>query len=490
VSQNQNPSTMPLGIVTQLFINGEFVNSVSGKTFPSINPADESVIAEFQEAGEADVNLAVAAARTAFDEGPWSKFNGSQRRNLILKLAQLIEDNADEIALLESRDNGKPVAIARNVDVALAIECLRYYAGWAEKLQGKHIPVAGNNVVFTRHEAVGVVGQIIPWNFPLLMLAWKFGPALATGCTIVLKSSEKTPVSALLVAKLVQQAGFPAGVINVLSGFGPTCGEFLVKHNDVDKIAFTGSSLVGHRIQSLAGQGRLKRLTLELGGKSPLIVFPDADLDQAVATANSGIFFNNGQVCTASSRVFVHEDIYEEFLAKSKVYSQNHNPVHPEDPASIQGALVDKIQFDKVLGYIESGKAEGARVITGGNRHGDKGYFIEPTVFADVKDDMKICREEIFGPVVSVIKFKDEAEAVKRANATVYGLAAGVCTKNISTALRVSAALRAGTVWVNCWNSFDAAAPFGGFKTSGLGRELGEYGIAAYTEVKAVVIAL
>jgi len=482
---------MPIGQPTQLLINNAWVNSASGKTFPAINPADESVIATVQEAGEQDVNLAVAAARTAFDTGAWSKMSGGQRRDLMLKLAQLIEDNADELALQESRDNGKPVSIAKAADVALTIATIRYYAGWADKLQGKHIPMAsGDHMCYTRHEPVGVVGQIIPWNFPILMMAWKIGPALATGCTIVLKSSEKTPLTALMVGKLIVEAGFPPGVVNILSGYGPTCGEFIVKHPDVDKIAFTGSSLVGHRIQSLCGQGRLKRLTLELGGKSPLIIFQDADLDKAVAAAQVGLFFNNGQCCIASSRVFVHEAVYDKFIEKAAESAKKGQPIHPQDPTSTQGAIVDKIQFDKILGYIESGKSQGARCVTGGARHGDTGFFIQPTVFADVTDDMKIAQEEIFGPVMSVIKFKDEAEAIKRANTTVYGLGAGVCTQDVGRALRVAAAVRAGTVYVNCYNVFDPACPFGGFKTSGIGRELGEYGLANYTEVKTVIVSL
>lgn len=321
------------------------------------------------------------------------------------------------------------------------------------------------------------------------MQAWKLAPALACGNTVVMKTSEKTPVTGLMVGKLIVEAGFPAGVVNILSGFGPTCGEFLVKHQDVDKIAFTGSSLVGHRIQSLVSQGRLKRLTLELGGKSALLVFDDADIDKAIDAANVGLFFNNGQCCIASSRVYVQEGIYEKFIARAAERALTHKLADPQQTGTGQGPLVDKIQFDKVLGYIEAGKAEGARCVTGGERHGDTGFFIKPTVFADVTDDMKIAREEIFGPVMSIFKFKTEAEGIKRANATEYGLGAGVITENTARAIRVSNQLRAGTVYVNCYNVFDSAAPFGGYKISGIGRELGEYGLAAYTEVKTVIVS-
>jgi aldehyde dehydrogenase (NAD+) len=382
------------------------------------------------------------------------------------------------------------VAIAKAVDVHMAIETYRYYAGWADKLQGKTIPISGPYHCYTRHEAVGVVGQIIPWNFPILMQAWKLSPALATGCTVVMKSSEKTPVTALMIGKLIVEAGFPPGVVNLLSGYGPTCGEFIVKHPGVDKIAFTGSSLVGHRIQSLCGHGRLKRLTLELGGKSPLIVFEDADVDKAVQTAQIGLFFNNGQCCIASSRVFVHEAVYEKFIEKAVAAAKAQKVIQPTDPLAFNGPLVDKLQFDRVLSFIESGKSQGARLATGGARIGDKGFFVEPTVFADVTDDMKIAQEEIFGPVMSVIKFKTEEEAIHRANTTLYGLGAGVITSDAGRAIRVANSVRAGTVYINCYNVFDPAAPFGGFKISGIGRELGEYGLQNYTEVKTVIIAL
>eukprot|EP00756_Hemistasia_phaeocysticola_P039177 Hpha_TRINITY_DN16801_c4_g3::TRINITY_DN16801_c4_g3_i3::g.149572::m.149572/K00128/ALDH; aldehyde dehydrogenase (NAD+) len=477
---------------TRNFIDGEFCKSASGKTFATINPATEEVIAHCEDSNKEDVDRAVAAARRAFKDGSeWRKMNASGRRDLMLKLAQAIEDNKEYLQKLESLDNGKPSngpGYTSAVDLHLVIQCLRYYAGWAEKVQGKTIPVDGQMFCFTRHEPVGVCGQIIPWNFPLLMLAWKLGPALATGCTIVMKTSEKTPLSALAVAKLIKEVGYPKGVVNIVSGFGPTAGEPLALHMDVDKIAFTGSGPVGHKILEYAARSNLKRVSLELGGKSPLIVLPDADIEQAVNAAHIGLFMNHGQCCCASSRLFVHEDIYDKFVeeAKKKADAWKVGDQFAED--SLQGPLVDKIQFGKVLNYIEQGKKEGARLVAGGGRHGDKGFFVKPTVFADVCDDMTIAKEEIFGPVMSIIKFKDTKDAIKRANASKYGLAAGVCTRDIGKALAITQRLRAGTIWVNTWNNLSEAAPFGGFKESGHGRELGEYGLSAYTEVKTVFI--
>jgi len=392
---------------------------------------------------------------------------------------------------MESIDNGKPKSIALAVDVAMTVKCYRYYAGWADgKITGQTIPIEGNYFCYTRHEPVGVVGQIIPWNFPLLMQAWKLGPALAAGCTIVMKSSEKTPLTALMIGKLIVEAGFPAGVVNILSGFGPTAGQAIARHPGIDKVAFTGSSGVGHKIMQYCAESNLKRVSLELGGKSPLIIFEDADLDRAVEVAQVGLFFNCGQCCIASSRVFVHEKVYDAFIAKCVEASQKQKLLHPTDPQCSQGPLVDKIQFDRVLGYIEKGKSEGAKVVTGGVRHGDKGFWVQPTVFADVHDNMTIAREEIFGPVMSVIKFTSEEEVIRRANDTTFGLGGGVITKDVSRAIRVSNAIKAGTVYLNCYNVFDVAAPFGGFKQSGIGRELGEYGIHEYVEVKTVIMAV
>jgi len=478
---------------TQLFINNEWVDAESGQTFETINPSNEKPIIKIQEAQKADVDKAVRAARRAFDDlkGEWRTMNKSRRRDLMLKLADLLERDQDEFARVESMDNGKPIHVARDVDVALSIKCIRYYAGYADKQMGKTIPIDGNFFCYTKHEPVGVAGQIIPWNFPLLMLAWKVGPAFATGCTVVMKSSEKTPLTALMMCNLIKEAGYPAGVFNLLSGFGPSCGEHLVKHAGVDKVAFTGSTAVGRKVAAFAGLN-LKRVTLELGGKSPLIVMPDANIDQAITTAQVGVMFNSGQCCIAGSRVFVHEDIYDKFLERAKDFAQAKVKLSHEGDASAGvfdlGPLVDEIQYKKVLNYIEIGKKCGARLVCGGQPINRTGYYVEPTVFADVKDDMQIAKEEIFGPVMSVLKFSSVDEVIKRANNTSYGLGAGVCTSSITTALKLSNSLRAGTVYVNCYDVFDAAAPFGGFKMSGIGRELGEYGLKNYTEVKTVIM--
>jgi len=477
---------------TGLFINNEFVKSSDGKTFKTINPADETVIAEVQQAGKKDVDLAVAAASLCFNDpdSAWRKLPGSRRRDLMLKLADYMERDQDKLAVWESADNGKPVGVARNVDIALAIKCFRYYAGWADKQQGKTVPIDGNFFCYTLHEPVGVVGQIIPWNFPILMATWKLAPALATGCTVVMKSSEKTPLTALMMCELIKEAGFPPGVVNMLSGYGPGCGGYIVTHPLVDKVAFTGSSATGRKV-ALAAGGHLKRISLELGGKSPLIVFPDADIETALTLANVGVFLNSGQCCIAGSRVFVHEAIYDEFINKAAEHCRKQVSLlkHKPDGGSIfdLGPVVDDIQFKKVMSYIESGK-EQARLVCGGGQLDCAGYWVQPTVFADVKDEMKIAKEEIFGPVMSVLKFSTTEEVIRRANDTSFGLGAGIITKDVTTALNVSKHLKAGTVYVNCYDVFDAAAAFGGYKESGIGRELGEYGLHSYTEVKTVII--
>jgi len=479
---------------TRNFVDGEFVKSSSGKTFETVNPATEEVIASVEDSNATDVDAAVAAARRAFTDGSeWKSMNASGRRDLMLKLADAIESNKEYLSKLEALDNGKPWkngAYSAQIDLHLVIQCYRYYAGWADKLQGKHIPVDGEMMCYTRHEPVGVVGQIIPWNFPLLMQAWKLGPALATGCTVVMKTSEKTPLSALAICRLIKEVGYPKGVVNIVSGFGPTAGSPIALHMDVDKIAFTGSSPVGHKIMEMAAQSNLKRVSLELGGKSPLIVLPDADLDQAVAAAHIGLFLNMGQCCCASSRVFVHDDIYDKFVAAAAAKAKEWKAGPQFDESSLHGAQVDKIQFDKVMGYIEKGKSEGAKCVAGGERHGSKGFFVQPTVFSDVTDDMTIAKEEIFGPVSSIIRFTDVKDAIRRANNSKYGLAAGICTRDIGTAVKMAGELQAGTIWINCYNNFDMAAPFGGFKSSGIGRELGEYGLANYTETKTVYIPM
>jgi aldehyde dehydrogenase (NAD+) len=475
---------------TRLLINNQWIDSKSGKTFPTINPATGEEICQVSEADSADVNAAVAAARKAFDEGKWRKTSAAERGKLLNRLADLIEKHADELAELESLDNGKPVSVAKAADLPLVIACYRYYAGWADKVQGKTIPIQGNYFCYTRHEPVGVVGQIIPWNFPLLMQAWKLGPALATGNTVVMKPAEQTPLSALRVGELILEAGFPPGVVNLLPGYGPTAGAAIAMHPDVDKVAFTGSTEVGHLIMEAAAKSNLKRVTLELGGKSPNIVFADADMDQAIEGSHFALFFNQGQCCCAGSRLFVEEKCYDEFVDKSIARAKARVVGDPFDARTEQGPQVDQAQFDKVISYIDSGKKEGARLATGGDRAGDRGYFVQPTVFCDVTDDMKIAQEEIFGPVMSIIKFKDLDEVVARANRTIYGLAAAVWTRDIGKAHAIAQNVRAGTVWVNCYDVFDAAAPFGGFKQSGMGRELGEYGLQQYTEVKTVTIKI
>jgi aldehyde dehydrogenase (NAD+) len=474
----------------QLLIGGKWVNAVSGKTFPTVNPATEEVICHVAEGDAADIDLAVKAARKAFESGAWTKANASDRGRMLNKLADLIETHADELAALEALDNGKPLSVAKAADLPLVIKCYRYYAGWADKIHGKTIPIEGDYFCYTRHEPVGVVGQIIPWNFPLLMQAWKLGPALAAGCTVVLKPAEQTPLSALRVAELAQEAGFPDGVLNVVPGYGPTAGAALARHMDVDKVAFTGSGEVGKLVMAMAAQSNMKRVSLELGGKSPNVVYADADLDAAVEGAYFGLFFNQGQCCCAGSRLFVEEKIHGEFVQRLVAKAKEQRVGDPFDPATTQGPQVSAEQFDRVMGYIDAGKRQGAKLLTGGGRAADKGYFIQPTIFDGVDDRMTIAEEEIFGPVMSVLTFKDTDEVIARGNRTWAGLAAAVWTKDISKALRISNGLRAGTVWVNCFDVFDAAAPFGGFKQSGIGRELGEYALQLYTEVKTVTVAL
>jgi aldehyde dehydrogenase (NAD+) len=475
---------------TTLLINNRWVPSESGKTFATINPSTGEEICQVAEADAADVDKAVAAARAAFDQGPWKKMKASERGRLLYRLADLIEQNADQLARLETLDNGKPLSIAKAVDVTKTIACYRYFAGWADKVQGKTIPIDGDFFCYTRHEPIGVIGQIIPWNYPLLMQAWKLAPALATGNTIVMKPAEQTPLSALRLGELIVEAGFPEGVVNLLPGFGSTAGAAIARHMDVDKVAFTGSTEVGRLIMEAAAKSNLKRISLELGGKSPNIIFADTDLDDAVEGAHLGLFVNQGQSCCAGSRVFVEKAIYDEFVEKSIARARKRRVGDPLDPRTDQGPQVSASQFDRIMGYIESGKREGATLACGGERVGDRGYFIQPTVFADVRDEMKIAREEIFGPVMSIIPFNDMDEVIARANHTTYGLAAGVWTRDIKKAHAVANSMRAGTVWVNCYHVLDTRAPFGGYKQSGMGRELGEYGLQQYTEVKTVTLKL
>lgn len=473
---------------TGIFINNEWVKAESGKTFKTVNPATEEVIAEIAEGDKADIDKAVQAAYEAFKlSSPWRKLAPNERAVLLNRLAGLMERDAVYLASLETLDNGKPFSFSYLADVAESIKLVLYYAGWADKNHGKVLPTGNDFFAYTRHEPVGVCGQIIPWNFPLLMFALKIAPALATGNTIVIKPAEQTPLTALYMGNLIKEAGFPPGVVNIVPGYGPTAGAALVNHEKVDKIAFTGSTEVGKIIQRAAA-ATLKRVTLELGGKSPVIILDDVNVDEAVKAAHEALFFNSGQVCVAGSRTFVQSGIYDEFVEKSAKLAAGRVVGNPFDMSVQQGPQINEEQLDKILSLIESGKKEGAKCVVGGSRLGDKGYFVKPTVFANVKDDMRIAKEEIFGPVQQLMKFKDLDEIIERANNTNYGLAAGIISNDIDKVNYLIQGIRSGVVWVNCYGVFNPAIPFGGFKQSGFGREMGEYGLQAYTEVKAVVV--
>jgi len=475
---------------TGIFINNEWHKSKSGETFDTINPSTGEVITEVQRAGKADVDAAIDAAHSAFKFGsPWRRMDASERGRILFKLADLMERDAAYIASLETLDNGKPYTIAYAGDTAYSIKCLRYYAGYADKDYGRTIPIDGNYMAYTRHEPVGVCGQIIPWNFPLLMFIWKIAPALAMGNTVVIKPAEQTPLTALYCAELAKEAGLPPGVLNVVPGYGDA-GQAIVQNNKVSKIAFTGSTEVGLKIQQMSGQGNLKRTTLELGGKSPNIILSDVDMEQAVEQAHQGLFFNQGQVCCAGSRTFVEANIYDEFVERSVERAKKRTVGDPFDVKTEQGPQIDATQMDKILRLVQGGIKDGAKLCVGGNRHGEKGYFVQPTVFADVEDHHIIAKEEIFGPVQQLIKFKNVEEIIERANNTNYGLAAAIYSKNLDKVNYLLQGLNAGTVWVNCYNIFGANVPFGGYKDSGHGRENGEYGLRQYTEVKAVIIAV
>ncbi|XP_054638344.1 aldehyde dehydrogenase, mitochondrial-like [Dunckerocampus dactyliophorus] len=483
------PNAQPEVHFNKLFINNQWQDAASGKTFPTVNPATGEVICHVAEASEVDVDKAVKAAQDAFRLGsPWRRMDASHRGLLLSRLADAIERDAAYLAELETLDNGKPYAVAYTVDVPNVVKCYRYYAGWADKWEGKTIPIDGDYFCYTRHEPIGVCGQIIPWNFPLLMQAWKLGPALATGNTVVMKVAEQTPLTALYVANLIKEVGFPEGVVNILPGMGPSAGAAIARHMDVDKVAFTGSTEVGHLIQQASGNSNLKKVTLELGGKSPNIILSDANMEDAVEQAHFALFFNQGQCCCAGSRTYVQADIYEEFVERSAERAKRRIVGNPFDLNTEQGPQVDEEQFNKILGYISSGKREGAKLMCGGGAAADRGYFVQPTVFGDVQDNMTIAREEIFGPVMQILKFKTLEEVVERANDSKYGLAAAVFTNDINKASYISNALRAGTVWINCYDVFGVQAPFGGYKASGNGRELGEYGLDNYTEVKTVTM--
>lgn len=479
----------------KLLINGQWMDSASGKTFETYNPATGEVLSNVAEGDKADVDLAVNAARKAFDDNAWTKMTASERGRLIWKLGDLIDANREELAQLESLDNGKPVAVAAAADVALAAEMFRYMAGWTTKLEGNTLSLSvpympGSQFhAYTLRESVGVVGQIIPWNFPLLMAAWKLAPALATGCTSVLKPAEQTPLSALRLGELILEAGIPEGVVNIVTGFGETAGAAIAAHDAVDKVAFTGSTEVGKLIAK-AATGNLKKVTLELGGKSPNIVMDDADLETAIAGAASAIFFNQGQVCCAGSRLFVQDKVFDKVVDGVATVAKNMKIGAGLDPSTEMGPLVSKEQHERVGGFLNSGIEEGARAVAGGKLKDTPGYFVEPTVLVDTRNDMKVVREEIFGPVVTAHPFKTMDEVQPSANDSIYGLAAGIWTSDLSKAHTLAAKLKTGTVWVNCFNVFDAALPFGGYKQSGWGREMGHDVLEMYTQKKAVCIKL
>ncbi|MFN2432512.1 MAG: aldehyde dehydrogenase family protein [Gemmatimonadota bacterium] len=475
----------------RLFIGGEYVEPSTDVSFETVNPATEEVLARVPEAGSEDVDHAVRAARGAF-EGAWRKVSAADRGKLLWRLAELIEKNADELADLETRDNGKPIFESRKIDLPSVVDNFQYFAGWASKIHGETIPVRGPYLNYTLREPLGVVGAIVPWNFPLSLAAWKLAPALAAGNTVVLKPAEQTPLTALRLGGLAAEAGFPPGVVNVVTGTGPITGRALVDHPDVDKISFTGSTEVGKEIMRRAADS-LKRVTLELGGKSPNVVFADADLEAAIRGAASGIFYGKGEVCAAGSRLLVQRGVHDEVVEKLVARAKKLVPGDPLQPDTRMGALVSREQRDKVLSYIESGREEGAQLRTGGGAggpNGGKGFFVEPTVFDQVRNDMRIAREEIFGPVLAVIPFETPEDAARIANDTPYGLAAAVWTRDVGKAHRFAREIRAGTVWINAYNLYDSASPFGGYKQSGYGRDLGMHALEGYTQVKSVWVSL
>src|ERR1700683_5023562 len=479
----------------KMLINGKWVDAASGKTFATYNPATGEVLARVAEGDREDIDRAVKSARAAFEIGRWSQLTASERGRAIWKLADLVEENLEEFAELESLDNGKPLKVARAADVPLAVDLFRYMAGWATKIEGNTIPISvpyapgAKFLAYTLREPVGVVGQIIPWNFPLLMAAWQLGPALATGNTVVLKPAEQTPLTALRLGELFQEAGFPDGVVNIVPGFGETAGAALAAHPGVDKVAFTGSTEVGKLILQAAA-GNLKKVSLELGGKSPNIIFDDADLDSAIPGAASAIFFNQGQCCCAGSRLYIEKKAFDK-VVEGVAENAAKIRVRPGfDPESDLGPLVSEEQLNRVCSYLESGAKEGAKAVTGGSREGTTGYFVKPTVLVNTNPKMKVVQEEIFGPVVTAIPFSDPSEIVATANDTIYGLAAGIWTRDVKKAHSMASKIKAGTVWINCYNVFDASLPFGGYKQSGWGREMGHEVLEHYTEVKSVCSAL
>ncbi len=478
-----------MSIPAQLWIGGKFQESVSGKTFPAINPATEEVLANVAEADVADIDAAVRAARAAFNQKTWRTMAARDRARLLWKVGDLIMQRADELAHLETLNNGKPIFESRYVDIPSAAETFYYYAGWCTKIEGETIPVPGNFFNYTLREPYGVCGIITPWNFPLLMVAWKLAPALACGNTAVVKAAEETPLTALQLGQLCQEAGFPDGVVNIVSGYGETAGRALVAHRDVDKISFTGSTAVGKEIMRGAAD-TLKKVSLELGGKSPNIVFADADLDAAAKGAFNGIFYGKGEVCAAGSRLFVEEKVHDQLMEKLLERARKLEPGDPMHPKTRLGALVSRTQMERVLGYVESGRREGAKAVLAGGRAGERGFFVKPAIFDGVDQNMGIAQEEIFGPVLSTLVFRDQEELIEKANGTIYGLAAAIWTRDIGKAHRLVREIQAGTVWVNSYNMLSEQSPFGGYKQSGYGRELGRYGIDLYTQVKSVWVSL
>lgn len=474
----------------KLFINNQWVESISGETFETYNPATGEVLAEMQLADQADVDQAVKAARDAFENGTWRSLSAADRARYLFGLADLIDQNADELAEIETLDNGKPLRVARRGDMVYVTKHLRYQAGWADKIEGTTIPVTyPNQLVYTRREPMGVVGLIVPWNFPLLMAIWKLGPALTAGNTCILKPAEQTSLTALRLGELILEAGFPEGVVNIVTGPGLPTGEAISTHPGIDKVAFTGSTAIGRKIMEAAANSNLKRVSLELGGKSPNVIFADADMKSAIRGAQWGVFSNAGQECVAGSRLFVEKSVYEEVIEGLTNNVEKMVVDHGFAEKVHVGPVISDTQLKRIMNYIEEGKEAGAEVITGGNRiendYGD-GYFIEPTIFSYSDDSLSIVKDEIFGPVAAVTTFEDWDELISRANDTNYGLAAGVWTRDIGKAHRYAHAIQAGTVWINGYGMIDPAAPFGGYKQSGYGREMGKDAIELYTQVKTV----
>ena len=478
----------------RLFIDGKWEAAVSRRTIPVLNPATGEQLTTVPDAGPEDVDRAVKAARRAFEKGFWRKMNVSQRERIIWRIGELIEKNKEELGLLESLNNGKTYLEALRGDIPPTADIFYYYAGWTRKIYGETIPVDGKYLNYTLREPVGVVGMITPWNYPMLLAAWKVAPALATGCSMVIKPSELTPITTFKLAEYCLEAGVPEGVVNVVTGFGHTAGDALARHMDVDKIAFTGSIRTARALLKASGESNLKRLSLELGGKSPNIVFPDADLPRAARAAFWGIYANKGEVCSAGSRLLVHEKIYDEFVNTLADLARKMKVGDPLDPDAEMGSQISQTQLERILGYIRTGMEEGARLVCGGERDVEgekaKGYFVKPTIFADVKPEMKIAQEEIFGPVLAALKFQDVDQAAEIANSTIYGLVSAVWTRDITVAHRLAQEIKAGSVWINAYNCFDSASPFGGYKQSGFGREMGAHALDSYTQVKSVWIYL